>query len=546
MTETTANGPARSAVRPRDPGRLLFVGGIGAITVAVGTFLLVRLPGLPPHEDEALPLLVGRGSLGRLFDTVLDQRGGAPLHFLLAWVVAHAGGGLDTMRLLSALFATASIPAIAALANRLAGRGAALAAGALAATSWVLLFHGMFARMYSLFLLLSTLSYLALLHALDRGGRRAWLAWAVTMLLTIGAHPYGALVLASQALYVVLTRSRIRQAAIAFACVVAVAAPLWRSSVVLAHRYGAGIGDGGGPLRTPGEVFAYLWHAAGDFSTRSTGVLVALLLVAALGLVTLVRERPHSAVLAACVVATPTLFFLAGRFGGSTSPQSQHLIFMLPFLALAVSVGVLGVARLAGPWRRWVAAAIVVALLPVEVAWAWHKTPALFRGENPIRVAARQGAAAWLAATSRPDDVLFAYEPLYLAAWERAGSTISQTVVPRADVGLALHALVSAHKPLGRGVWVFDAGDTNNAVERTQIALRVPSPARAFEARAYGPYLIIRTRGPTVTVARYLADAAKVELLGRSMGMGDALVNYPTVRRAQVRWASLSRSSVSS
>ena len=41
----------------------------------------------------------------------------------------------------------------------------------LVATSWTFLFHGVYGRMYSLFLFTSALSYLALLHALDRGDR---------------------------------------------------------------------------------------------------------------------------------------------------------------------------------------------------------------------------------------------------------------------------------------------------------------------------------------------------------------------------------------
>ena len=164
-----AGAGTRTAARELD--RRLFFAAVAACTTAVGVFLLVQLSGWPPHEDETLPLFVGRQPLGDLFDIVLGKRGGAPVHFLLAWVVAHLGGGLYAMRFLSALFAVASLPAIAALGNRLAGRRAALAATALAAASWLLLFHGIYARMYSLFLFLSTLSYLALLRALDRGGR---------------------------------------------------------------------------------------------------------------------------------------------------------------------------------------------------------------------------------------------------------------------------------------------------------------------------------------------------------------------------------------
>ena len=316
MAETAVEPRARTLARAtaRDLDRRLFAAGVAAITIGTGAFLLVQLSGWPPHEDETLPLFVGRQSLGDLFDIVLGKRGGAPLHFVLAWVVAHTGGGLETMRFLSALFATASLPAIAILGRRLAGRGPALGAVALAAGSWVLLFHGVYARMYSLFLFLSTLSYLALLRALDRGGR-AWIPWAILMLLAIAAHPYGALVLGSQGLYVLVTRRRFRQAIPAFAAVFVLAIPLWRSSLVLANRFDVGVGGGGGKLRTPREVFAYLWHVAGDSSTGYTGALVVVLVLALIGLIALGRERPQAALFTACVVITPMLFFLVGRFG---------------------------------------------------------------------------------------------------------------------------------------------------------------------------------------------------------------------------------------
>jgi Dolichyl-phosphate-mannose-protein mannosyltransferase len=529
----------------RELDRRLFAAGVAAVTAATGAFLLVQLNGWPPHEDETLPLFVGRESLGDLFHTVLGKRGGAPLHFLLAWIVAHAGGGLETMRFFSALFATASLPAIAVLGNRLAGRGPALAATALAAGSWVLLFHGIYARMYSLFLFLATLSYLALLRALDRGGR-AWILWGIVMLLAIASHPYGALVLGSQGLYVLVTQRRLRQAIPAFATVFVLAIPLWRSSLVLANRFDVGVGGGGGgKLRTPREVLAYLWRVAGDSSTGYAGALVVVLVLAAIGLGWLARERSQAALLTACVVLTPTLFFLVGRFGGNTAPESRHLIFVLPFLALAAASGILAVTR-AAPYGGWLAALVVIALLPFEVAWSRHKTPALFDRENPVRVDGRHAAATWLGATSRPNDVLFAFEPLYLAAWERNRSGVSRTVVPRADPKLALQALDEAKKPLGRAVFVFDAGDNNNYVKRTRIEFRLPFPRSEFEGRAYGPYLVIRTRRPTVTIARYLDAARKAELIGKSLAMGDADINYATIRQAQVRLVVRSLSRVSS
>jgi hypothetical protein len=547
---TTIDAAATALPRLRHPAveldRRLFVAGVTAVTAAVAVFLLVQLSGWPPHEDETLPLFVGRQPLGGLFDIVLGKRGGAPLHFILAWVVAHTGGGLETMRFFSALFAVASIPAIAALGNRLAGRAPALAACALAAASWVFLFHGIYARMYSLFLFLSALSYLALLRATERGGGRAWALWAVVMLLTIGSHQYGALVLGSQGLYVLVTRSRLRQAVVAFGAVLLLAIPFWRSSVVLANRLDVGVGGGGGKLRTPREVFAYLWHVAGDASAGYGGVLVIVLGFAVFGLIWQARRRPRSALLTGCVLITPTAFFLVGRFGGNSAPESRHLIFVLPFFALAAASGIVAASRSAGRGGPVLAGLVVLAIVPADIAWAWHKTPAMFDRENPVRVDARRAAAEWLGSTSRPDDVLFAYEPVYLAAWEKHRSAVSRTVVPRADPKLALETLDETKKPLGRGVWAFDAGDNNNAVKRTTIGQRLPFPHREFEARAFGPFLVIRTRKPTRTVAHYLEDARKAELIGKSLGMGDADINYDTVHRAQVRVIVRSLSRVSS
>ena len=512
--------------------------GVGACTASVLTFLLVQLTAWPPHEDETLALFVGRQSLGRLFHTVLNQRGGAPLHFCLAWIVAHAGGGLTELRLLSALFAAASVPAIAALGVRLATRPVALIATVLASGSWVLLFHGVYGRMYSLFLFTSALSYLTLLVALERGGRRRWALWVVATLLLVASHPYAALVVASQGVYVVLARRRFHEAAWAFAAVGVLGLPMWRSDIVLAGRFDVGVGSGGQRLGSPQSVLDYLWHAAGDFTAGYESALVPLMVLAAIGVVRLTRTRPSSALLAGAVIATPTAALLIARLGSSTSPQSRHLIFVLPFFTLLVASGLEDVGRRMPRLGPVAIAAVVAALIPAEIAWGWQKTPELYRGEPSARVVGLAEAAAWVAAVARPDDVLFGYEPVYLKAWEHARGRVSNTVVPRADAKLALKTLLRAQKPLGHGFWVFDASETTNLIRRLTIPVVLPDPPSAFEARAYGPFLVIRTRQPTVTVRRYLKLSRAVELLGEcipyagSLCIGDAGINLQTVLQA--------------
>ena len=142
----------------------------------------------------------------------------------------------------------------------------------------------------------------------------------------------------------------------------------------------------------------------------------------------------------------------------------------------------------------------LLAIVVGEVAWAYDKTPQLFTGDPPERTAARDAAAEWLVATSRPDDIFFGYEPVYLRAWE-SDRSLADIVIPRADAKLAASRLNGLPRPLGRGVWVFDAYDTNNCpcARRLTIGERLPFPSEDFEARAFGPYLIVRTREPTQT-----------------------------------------------
>ncbi|HEU5213649.1 MAG TPA: glycosyltransferase family 39 protein [Gaiellaceae bacterium] len=498
-------------------------------TTAVAAFLLARLRAWPPHEDETLALFVGRGSLPHVLATVHGERGGAPLHFLLAWLVNEVGGGLTALRLFSALFAVGSIPVIALLARRLAGPAAALAACVVVGASWMLLFHGVYARMYSLFLFTSALSYLALVVAADRGGTRRWMLWGLAAVAMVAAHPYGALVIASQGLWVLATRTRLREAVPAFAAVGVVCIPFWYTDLVLARRFDVGVGGGAGgqKLRGPLDVLGYLSRASGDFVVGWPLAIAAVLLLAAAGFATLWRRDRPAALLALSVFATPALAFLTAKMGSSAAPESRHLIFTFPFFAMLVGVGVLRLRRITLVLVPFALAALVAG----ELAWGYGRTPLLYKGEPRSRKTARAEASAWLARTSRPNDVMFGYDPLFLGAWER-NRTVSHTVVPRADPVLALHALRDAPQPLGRGVWVLDASDTNNYDPKPTIPLRVPLPHSVFEARVFGPFLVIRTRRPVVTPGRFLQDSSSVMLTGKSLFLGDADINFVTVRRA--------------
>ena len=348
--------------------------------------------------------------------------------------------------------------------------------------------------MYSLFLFLSLLSFLLLLRALDRRTWGSWAGWGAVLLLGVAAHPYGALVFAAQGVFVALARrDQLRRAAVAFVVVGLAGTPFWITDLVLANRFDVGVGGRGGKLGGPWAIVTYLWQTAGDFSSGRWPVLVVVLM---LGLVGLIVVRNETRALVLCVIGVPVAAFLAARLGGSTSPESRHLIFVLPFFAIVVGVGIVRTTR------RLPAAtiALTAVLVVLEVGWAWNRTPQLFEWEPNKRQATRAQAEEYLATTSRRNDILFGYEPLYLGAWER-NSDFPDVVVPRADSVLALRTIRRQARPLGRGIWILDASERNNLKPRLEIENRDPGPAGTFETRAFGPFLVIRTTNPWATTA---------------------------------------------
>ena len=505
----------------------------GTLTAVVAGVLGWLLTAWPPHEDEALPLFVGRGSLGHVLHTVVADRGGAPLHFVLAWAVVHLGGGLTALRVVSLVFAVASVPLIAQLGARLADRTTGVVAAVLASASWVFLFHGIFGRMYSLFLFTSLLSFLALLAALERGGKRRFAAWGAALLLLLATHPYALLVVTAQALFVLLRRGARRPALTTLAAVAVAGIPFWWADVVLRDRFGVGIGGGGRQLGSPLSVLGYLWTVAGDFGSHVQVLSEFMLALAGTGAVLLYRRNREGALLTTCVILVPAVAFTLATLHSTTSPEVRHLIFALPFYSVLLALPLVEAARTRP--RLMVAAVLTTAVLVAgEVQWAHTKTPQLFDGDPAGQLRARDDAAAWLAATSRRDDVLLGYAPVFLRAWEQNRS-FSGVVLPRADPALFAAALKAVRLPLGRGIWVFDASATTNDDERQSIPLVLPRPAGQFEGRVYGPYLVIRSRRPLLTRARYLRAAASVMQVGRRLAINDADVNLHTMLLAASR-----------
>jgi hypothetical protein len=132
VIELASRSLALTRARTRDISARWFWASVALTAAGLAGALAVYLNTWPPHEDEALAVFVARGSLPHVLHTVIADRGGAPLHFVLVWAVVHAGGGLTAVRAVSLILAVGAVPAIAVLGARLVDRATGLVAALLA------------------------------------------------------------------------------------------------------------------------------------------------------------------------------------------------------------------------------------------------------------------------------------------------------------------------------------------------------------------------------------------------------------------------------
>jgi hypothetical protein len=370
---------------------------VAASLVYLFASVVPDINGKPWHEDEAVAGLISAQPLGELLHTVVLDRGGAPLHFVLAHGAFAVDGSPATLRWLSLVFALATIPLCYDLARRLAGQFAGLTAAALAATSQLLAIYATFGRMYSLFAFTSALAFDLFVRAVDRPTRATLAIATATALLPILVHPFGVFVFVAE-LGVALWLWRLRALPVAL-----LAVPLALPYLRLPERYDPEIG-----MSAPEAALRALAGSAGGFGIG----LAVFAAFAAIGAWALPRSF---AALGLGLFIGPTLVLTA--FGDQLSPR--HLIFVLPIWTTFVAAGL---ARM--PGRSAVAAAAVAIGLLAPSAVAEPRT-----GEASV-----SSAAAWISANVRASDALYPYSPVFLAALPH--SSVAHAL-PREPVALA-------------------------------------------------------------------------------------------------------------
>ena len=146
----------------------------------------------PLYEDEAITGLIAMRPLREVLDTVVVDRGGAPIHFVLAHLVFSFDASYAALRWLSVLLAVASVPLCFDLGRRLGGLWAGLVAAAVVASSTALAIYGSFGRMYALFVFVAALFGVLFVRALDRPTTGTVAAASAAGWLLPAVHPYGA------------------------------------------------------------------------------------------------------------------------------------------------------------------------------------------------------------------------------------------------------------------------------------------------------------------------------------------------------------------
>jgi len=388
-----------AAVERRAFRETLIVAPPLVLGAAVAYLLATALPdiaGKPWHEDEAVAGLISAQPLGDVLHTVLLDRGGAPLHFVLAHAAFALGGSPETLRWLSLVFALATIPLCYDLARRLAGQFAGLTAAALAATSQLLAIYATFGRMYSLFAFTSTLALDLFVRAVDRPTRGTLGAATAAALVPILVHPFGIFVFGAE-LAVALWLWRLRALATAL-----LAVPFVLPYLRLPGRYDPDVA-----MSAPEAALRALAGSAGGFGAG----LAAFAVFAMVGAWTLPRRF---AALGLVLVAGPAVVLAA--FGDKVSPR--HLIFVLPVWTTFVGAGL---SRM--PFRSAVAAtALGIALLAPQAV----RDPRTSGADVTT-------AAAWVRAHVRAGDALYPYSPVFLAALPQASLA---KALPRESVAL--------------------------------------------------------------------------------------------------------------
>jgi 4-amino-4-deoxy-L-arabinose transferase-like glycosyltransferase len=300
------------------------------------------------HHDEIVTATrILPGGFWQAMEGVGSSESAPPLYYVLAWLWAQVTGtGEFGLRSLSALAGVLTIPVAYLLGAELRERRTGIAGAALVAANPMLVWYSQEARAYALFALLTAVSFLYFLRALDRGGRRDFVLWGIFSALALATHYFAIFPLATEALWLLYRRRRAAASGIAIIGAAGLLlVPLAIHQMSIGHAEWIGGHTLGNRLWSTG--LAFLLGETGDVVARPEhpllAALPALLALAALALTALRGEADerHSVraplVVAGATIAVPVAIGLL--LPGKDYVLARNLMPALIPLLLALAVG---------------------------------------------------------------------------------------------------------------------------------------------------------------------------------------------------------------
>jgi Dolichyl-phosphate-mannose-protein mannosyltransferase len=397
--------------------------------ILAGAFLLYRLvPDVsekPLYDDEVLAGLTAVHPLGDLLDIVLWDRGGAPLHFLLAHVALALDSSAQTLRWLSVVFALATLPVCYDLGRRLGGRAAGVTAAVVVGTSSMLAVYGSFGRMYALFAFASAVAVDLFVRALERRTVSASTVAAVAAWFLPAIHPYGLVVIAIEgAVALVVWRGRPLRSALPVLAVAVAIVPFVLSDLRLSERFGVAASDGDGTIAPADFAFTQLGDALAAFAGGAGVTAVVFSALALFGLLVVARRRGAFAAFAVLALAAiPLLMVLIPAQQELVHQLSpRHLMFGLPVWAALVGAGV---ARLVRDLPRAAGALCLAGVAAAAILAPSGIADPRTDANATERVLAEP--AAWVRSQVEDGSVLFFASPVFLAALPETEDAVAVT-----------------------------------------------------------------------------------------------------------------------
>jgi 4-amino-4-deoxy-L-arabinose transferase-like glycosyltransferase len=226
-TDARAPAAVREQAHPGDHRRVHLWVLVG-ITLLAGALRFSTLDLQSYWFDESVTVVdVLQPGLWETLRAVALQDVTPPLYFVLAWGWTNVfGDGEVGLRSLSALFGTATVPVAYAFGARLSSPRAGLILAGLFAVSPAMLWFGQEGRAYALLLLVSALSLLLWVRALQEQSRRAITLWALASALVLLSHYFGGFLVAVESAGLILAVKPRRHVLTAVAVLGAIAAAL--------------------------------------------------------------------------------------------------------------------------------------------------------------------------------------------------------------------------------------------------------------------------------------------------------------------------------